>query len=155
MDVKEKFESAKKWFLGIRTIDEAEEGIHKSQVLQHALKTWQRRSGKVALGLVALGVVSRAFPIILAAGAVGAVYGGIRLASYLLDKNIELKREAEIEMHAAEDKNKPAPGMKPTVTPKLNAKVTGSFNAATIPANDAGAAEAPKKSLLSRFGINI
>jgi len=154
-NLSEKLTEAKKWLLGTRNFAEAEEGIHKSQLAKHVVKTWAGRFGKVAVGLIALGVLSRAFVILGAGLAVGGGYLALKGVERLIDKNIEMKLQAEREMKAEADKNRPAPGLKPAAGPKVaaTAHVSTSFNAATTPANDAAAPEAPRKSFLSRFGI--
>lgn len=151
----EKLTAAKKWILGTRSFAEAEEGIQKSLLAKHVVKTWASRLGKVAIGLIGLGLLSRAFVIAGAGLAVGGGYLVLKGVERLIDKNIEMKQQAEREMKAEADKNRPAPGLKPAVGPKtgIAAKVTTSFNAATTAANDAGKADAPRKSFLSRFGI--
>ncbi len=158
MDLKEQLVSAKKWLLGIRNRDEAEEGIKKSQLWQQSLATWSKRLGKTAIAVGTVGLLSRSLGILTVAAVVGGAYGAVKLASYILDKNIELKRAAEAEMTADTNGPKPSNSLKPA-GPGLNmkAKVSGGFNAtAEKPANDDAAADTnPAKKLLSRFGIKI
>jgi len=160
MDFQDKLTAAKKWLLGTRSVDEAEEGIKKSQLWKASLATWSNRLGKIAIGVGVVAFLSRGLVLIGVAAGLGVAYGAVKLASYLLDKNIEMKKQAELEMLQEAQSKGPKPGAKPAVGMKvgLNAKATGAFNAdAARPSNDdaatPAAAEAPKKTFLSRFGL--
>ena len=158
MDIQEQLNNAKKWLLGIRSRDEAEEGIKKSQLWQQSLATWSKRLGKTAIAIGVVGLLSRSLGILTVAGSVGLAYGTVKLASYLLDKNIEMKRAAEAEMTTDAGGPKPSNTLKPQGPGlALKAKVSGGFNAtAEKPANDDAAAETnPAKKLLSRFGVKF
>ncbi|MDE1153186.1 MAG: hypothetical protein PW788_11680 [Micavibrio sp.] len=160
MDFQDKLTAAKKWLLGTRSVDEAEEGIKQSQLWKASLATWSSRLGKVAIGVGVVAFFSRGLVFMGVAAGVGIAYGAVKLASYLLDKNIEMKKRAELEMLQEAQGKGPQPSAKPAAGLKfgMKAKATGAFNAdAARPANDDAtatvAATQPKKTFLSRFGL--
>ena len=77
MDIQEQLNNAKKWLLGIRSRDEAEEGIKKSQLWQQSLATWSKRLGKTAIAIGVVGLLSRSLGILTVAGSVGLAYGTV------------------------------------------------------------------------------
>ena len=156
MGFTETFDQVKKWCLGVDTIEAAEQGIRRDGMIQKGLATWASRLGKAALGLAALVVVFRSGFMIIPAVAVGAAYGAVKLASYLVTRDIDNKLKAAHEMAAEEAANVAPPKPSRQPAPKATAKVTGSFNAKVAPAaaNDETPAEQPAKAgFLKRFGI--
>lgn len=158
MNFAEGFDQVKKWCLGVHTVGEAEEGIRRDTALQQGLKSWTKRLGKTALILAGLTIVTRAgFMLIPTAIAAGA-YGAVRLASYLVDRDIRNKQVAEQQIAAEGAQNAPAPKPARQPSPKLTAKATGAFNTSVTaePANDTAPASAPAVkpfAFLKRFGI--
>lgn len=157
MGFSETFDQVKKWCLGVDTLEAAEQGIRRDGMIQQSLKTWSKRLGKVALAMAGLTIVLRAgFMILPTVAAVGA-YGLVKLASYLVTRDINNKLAAAHKM--VEDENAEHPAPKPSVQPQPRpaAKAAGAFNAkvsAAAPANDAApAAEKPKTGFLKRFGL--
>jgi hypothetical protein len=153
----ETFEKVKDWCLGTRNMQEAQDGIRRDTKLQVGLKTWSKRLGKAALVMAGLTVLTRAGFMLFPTLAVCAAYGGVKLAGYLIERDIRIKREAAEEFVGAENggpQQAPAPSIQPS--PKPAAKATGSFNAdaakkAAPPVANANAQKPP--GLLKRFGI--
>ena len=157
MGFSETFDQVKKWCLGVDTMEAAEQGIRRDGMIQQGLTTWSKRLRNTSLALLGLVVLFRSGFLLIPAAAAGIAYGAVKLASYLVTRDINNKLKAAHEMAAEEAAAAPAPKPAKQPAPKATAKVTGSFNAkvtAAAPANDAAPpAEKPKTGFLKRFGI--
>jgi hypothetical protein len=145
------FDQVKKWCLGVNSVDEAQQGIRRDVMLQQGLKTWSHRVGwclGIAGGLCVLGAAGIFIvPTMVTAG----LFGGIKLAQYLVKRDIEHKREAEEQIQAQEQLTQAAAKAARQPAPKLNAKAMGAFNAkASEPANDTSLASSASR-FLKRF----
>ncbi|MEZ0224041.1 MAG: hypothetical protein ACAH83_05770 [Alphaproteobacteria bacterium] len=149
-------EKAKDWFLGTRSREEAENGIKRDVTVRDVLKVWSKRMGKAAIVLGVLALLTHAGFMIAPAVAAGVGYLGVKVASYLIERDMRTKREAAEEFAAAETPAPQASGLSKQPGPKYTAKATGSFNAdaarkAAAPAANANAQKPP--GLLKRLGI--
>lgn len=156
MGFSETFDQVKKWCLGVDTMEAAEQGIRRDGMIQKGLKTWSSRLGKTALALAGLVILFRSGFMLIPAAAVGVAYGAVKLASYLITRDIDNKLKAAHDMAAEEAAAAPAAKPSRQPQPKATAKVTGTFNAkvSAEPANDAAPpAEKPKTGFLKRFGL--
>lgn len=107
-----------KWLLGVRNVEETEQGLRRNAMWQQGLKTWSYRIGGIAIGACCLAFIAKAAVLVATAGCLVGAWGCVKGAQYLVKKDIEHKRAAREELLAqqqAAPAEEPAPA--PTVKP--------------------------------------
>jgi hypothetical protein len=156
MNLSQSFEKARKWMIGVDSVEDAANDIERIGRWRQALDVWGKRTLKLAIGVTAVGLMIRSGPLLLYATLPAwGLYGAVRLAEHLLDRSIRMKYEAAEQLkQKGEDAVSPRqlPAHEPS--PKPAKKVTGGFNARAsgepAPANEN---PAPRQSFWSRIGL--
>lgn len=106
-----------KWLLGVRNVEETEQGLRRDKMIQQGLKTWSYRLGGIAIGACILALVAKAAILVATAACLVGAWGCVKGAQYIVRKDMEHKAAAREELlahqQAAPEEPVPAPSVKP------------------------------------------
>jgi hypothetical protein len=104
-----------KWLLGVRNVEETEQGLRRDKMIQQGLKTWAYRLGGIAIGACVLALVAKAAILVATAGCLVGAWGCVKGAQYIVRKDMEHKAAAREELLAQQqttpDETAPAPAV--------------------------------------------